>query len=63
MIVSDGGIRGNKGDVLLAEGGHLFLRHEAFTPDLESVSPDQSIPPHLKAQGGCRNALLVVLDG
>jgi len=47
-----GGIQGNKGDVLLAEDGHLFLRHEAFTPDLESVSPDERIPPHLITSHG-----------
>jgi outer membrane protein assembly factor BamB len=47
-----GGIEGNKGDVLLAEDGHLFLRHEAFMPDLEPVSPDQPIPPHLITSHG-----------
>jgi len=47
-----GGIQGNKGDVLLAEGGHLFLRHEAFTPDLKLVSPDEPIPPHLITSHG-----------
>jgi outer membrane protein assembly factor BamB len=47
-----GGIEGNKSDILLAEKGHLFLRHQAFTPDLESVSPDQPIPPHLITSHG-----------
>jgi hypothetical protein len=47
-----GGIQGNKGDILLAEDGHLFLRHEAFTPDLKSVSPDEPIPPHLITSHG-----------
>jgi outer membrane protein assembly factor BamB len=47
-----GGIEGNKGDVLLAEDGHLFLRHEAFTPDLRSVGPDEPIPPHLITSHG-----------
>ena len=35
---------------MLAEHGHLFLRHEAFTPDLEPVSPDKptrAAPDHL----------------
>ena len=39
-----GGIQGNKGDILLAEDGHLFLRHEAFTPDLKSVQPRRTYP-------------------
>jgi len=47
-----GGIQGNKGDVLLAEDGHLFLRHQAFTPDLKPVSPDEPIPPHLITSHG-----------
>lgn len=47
-----GGIEGNKGDILLAEQGHLFLRHQAFTTELEPVSPDQPIPPHLITSHG-----------
>jgi len=47
-----GGIEGNRSDILLAEDGHLFLRHEAFTPDLKSVSPDETIPPHLITSHG-----------
>jgi outer membrane protein assembly factor BamB len=47
-----GGIQGNKGEILLAEDGHLFLRHQAFTPDLKPVSPDKPIPPHLITSHG-----------
>lgn len=47
-----GGIEGNKGDVLLAEEGHLFLRHQAFTPDLEFVDPELPVPPHLITSHG-----------
>jgi outer membrane protein assembly factor BamB len=47
-----GGIEGNKGDILLAENGRLFLRHEGFTPDLQSISPDEAIPPHLITSHG-----------
>jgi outer membrane protein assembly factor BamB len=47
-----GGIEGNKRDILLAENGYLFLRHDAFTPDLKSVSPDKPIPPHLITSHG-----------
>ena len=47
-----GGIEGNRGDILLAENGNLFLRHEAFTPDLKSVSPSERIPPHLITSHG-----------
>jgi outer membrane protein assembly factor BamB len=47
-----GGIEGSKSDILLAENGHLFLRHEAFKPDLKSVNPDEPIPPHLITSHG-----------
>ncbi len=47
-----GGIEGNKGDVLLAENGHLFLRHEAFTPDLKPVGADGATPSHLITSHG-----------
>ncbi len=47
-----GGIEGNKNDILLAEGGHVFLRHEAFTTDLEPVSRDKSLRPHLITSHG-----------
>jgi len=46
-----GGIEGNKGDILLAEHGHLFLRHQAFTADLEPVGPEQT-PRHLITSHG-----------
>jgi outer membrane protein assembly factor BamB len=52
-----GGIQGNKGDILLAENGHLFLRHQAFTPDLEPVGPDERIPPHLITSHGFIEAI------
>lgn len=47
-----GGIEGNKGDILLAENEHLFLRHEAFTLDLKPVRSEESIPPHLITSHG-----------
>jgi outer membrane protein assembly factor BamB len=47
-----GGIQGNKGDILLAEHGRLFLRHEAFTPDLKPIGPGEGIPPHLITSHG-----------
>lgn len=36
----------------MAEAGHLFLRHQAFTPDLEPVSDDKPIPSHLITSHG-----------
>jgi hypothetical protein len=47
-----GGIEGNKGDILLAENGHLFLRHEAFTPDLKSIGTEETTPSHLITSHG-----------
>jgi outer membrane protein assembly factor BamB len=52
-----GGIRGNKGGILLAENGHLFLRHEAFTPDLEPIRREEPIPPHLITSHGFLEAI------
>jgi len=46
------GIRGNKGDILLADDRHVYLRHAAFTPDLAPVKPDQLKKPHLIATPG-----------
>jgi len=47
-----GGVQGNKGDILLARGEHLFLRHETFKKDLSAVSPGERILPHLVTSHG-----------
>jgi outer membrane protein assembly factor BamB len=47
-----GGVHGNKGDILLSIGEHVFLRHEAFTSDLNPVGPDTDLPPHLITSHG-----------
>ena len=47
-----GGIRGNKGGILAAEDGRVFLRHDAFTSDLEPINPDEPIPSHLITSHG-----------
>ncbi|MHC4398561.1 MAG: outer membrane protein assembly factor BamB family protein [Planctomycetota bacterium] len=47
-----GGVQGNKGDVLLASGEHLFLRHQAFRKNLDSPSPGERILPHLITSHG-----------
>ena len=41
------GIKGNKGDILLADDQYVYLRHDAFTPDLTPVEPSQLKKPHL----------------
>ena len=41
------GIRGNKGDILLADDQHVYLRHAAFTPELTPVKHTQLKKPHL----------------
>lgn len=41
------GIQGNKADILLADDQHIYLRHSAFTPELEPVAPTQLDKPHL----------------
>jgi len=47
-----GGVQGNKGDVLLARGEHLFLRHQAFKKNLDTPGPDEPILPHLITSHG-----------
>jgi len=46
------GIKGNKGDILLADEQHIYLRHDAFTPDLASVELARLKKPHLIATPG-----------
>jgi len=41
------GIRGNKADILLADDQHVYLRHEAFKPDLTPARNTQLKKPHL----------------
>jgi len=50
--VRDHGMHGNKGDVLLADDRYVYLRHQAFTPDLQPVEPTQLKRPHLIATPG-----------
>ena len=46
------GIRGNKADILLADDQYIYLRHEAFTPDLTPVAESKLKKPHLIASPG-----------
>jgi hypothetical protein len=46
------GIQGFKNDVLLTDGKLIYLRHQAFNPDLSPLPADQSPPPHLIANPG-----------
>jgi len=41
------GIRGNKADILLADDKYVYLRHEAFTPDLRPIGIARLKKPHL----------------
>ena len=47
-----GGVEGNKGDILSARGEHLFLRHQAFRKNLDTISPGERILPHLITSHG-----------
>ncbi len=51
-----GGVEGNKGDILSARGGYLFLRHQAFKKDLAAPGPDEPIRPHIIATHGYAEA-------
>jgi len=46
------GIKGNKADILLADDKHVYLRHDAFTPDLTPVEHNRLNEPHLIATPG-----------
>ena len=46
------GIKGNKGDILLADDRYVYLRHDAFTPDLTPVRQSKLKKPHLIATPG-----------
>ncbi len=48
---------GNKGDVLLADSRHLYMRHQAFTPDLTPVDHTELTEPHLIASHGLTEAI------
>jgi len=46
------GIKGNKADILLADDRNVYLRHDAFTPDLTPVEHTGLKTPHLIATPG-----------
>jgi len=46
------GIKGNKADILLADDQYVYLRREAFAPDLAPVEQSQLKKPHLIAAPG-----------
>ena len=46
-ISSGSGIDGFKADVFLTDGQLLYLRQQAFKPDLTPLKPDDPRPPHL----------------
>jgi len=44
--------KGFKADIFSAGNGMLFLRHQAFKPDLTPVAPEDVKEPHVLASGG-----------
>jgi outer membrane protein assembly factor BamB len=46
-IASGNGIDGFKGDVFLTDGKLLYLRQQAFRPDLTPLKPEEITQPHL----------------
>jgi len=46
-ITSGSGLDGFKADVFLTDGQLLYLRQQAFQPDLTPLRPDKPRPPHL----------------
>jgi len=46
-ITTGNGLDGFKGDVFLTDGQLLYLRQQAFRPDLTPLRPDEPRPPHL----------------
>ncbi|MGB2823776.1 MAG: PQQ-binding-like beta-propeller repeat protein, partial [Phycisphaerae bacterium] len=52
-----GGIWGSKGDILLADGRFLYMRHEAFEPDLAPVDYSKLTEPHLITSHGFTEAI------
>ncbi len=51
------GLEGHKGDVMLADDKLLYLRHQAFKPDLTPVLPIELKTPHLITSHGFTEAI------
>jgi hypothetical protein len=51
-LTSGPGLDGFKADVFLTDGRLLYLRQQAFQPDLTPLKPDDPRPPHLIPSAG-----------
>jgi outer membrane protein assembly factor BamB len=51
------GLEGHKGDILLADESLIYLRHQAFEPDLTPVDPNRLTSPHLITSHGFTEAV------
>jgi len=56
-MTSGSGLDGFKGDVFLTDGGLLYLRQQAFKPDLTPLAPQDPRPPHLIPSPGFLEAI------
>jgi hypothetical protein len=56
-ISSGTGLDGFKGDVFLTDGQLLYLRQQAFRPDLSPLSPEEVTQPHLIPSPGFLEAI------
>jgi hypothetical protein len=57
QVVGGFGLMGNKGDILLADGRFLYMRHQALKPDLTPVDFSQLTEPHLITSHGFTEAI------
>lgn len=57
QIASGSGLDGFKGDVFLADGEFLYLRQQAFKPDLTPLGPQEPRSPHLIPSPGFLEAI------
>jgi len=57
QITSGSGLEGFKADVFLTDGELLYLRQQAFQPDLTPLKPEQITRPHLIPSPGFLEAI------
>jgi len=56
-LTSGSGLDGFKGDIFLTDGQLLYLRQQAFKPDLTPLKPEDPRPPHLIPSAGFLEAI------
>jgi outer membrane protein assembly factor BamB len=57
QIASGNGLDGFKADIFFTDGQLLYLRHQAFQPDLTPLSPEQVTRPHMIPSAGFLEAI------